>query len=130
MPLNNKNIDNLFHLKIKPKYYAKMLRHIGINASPFLLKKVKMLETNAAAHKKQRESLSLNNKVQILNKNADAHKMKRKSLSPEDKDLFVKDNTAAQHKHCKLLSPDQKSQVLKINAAKQKNTKSLSLLNC
>jgi hypothetical protein len=39
-------------------------------------KKVKILETNAAAHKKQQESLSPDDKVQILNKNADAHKKK------------------------------------------------------
>jgi hypothetical protein len=64
-----------------------------------------------------------------LNKNANAHKKKQESLSTEDKDLFVKGDTAAQHKHRKSLSPDQKAQVLKINAAKQKNTKSLSLLN-
>jgi hypothetical protein len=44
-----------------------------------------MLETNAAAHNKQCESLSPDDKVQILNKDADAHK-KHKSLSPEDKD--------------------------------------------
>jgi hypothetical protein len=123
IPLNNKYID-------KQKIYAKMLMHIGNNASPILLrkrskslppeKKIKMLETDAAAHKKQQELLSLDDKVQILNKNADAHKMKCKSLSPENKDLFVKDNTAAQHKHCKSLSPDQKAQVLKINAAKHK----------
>ena len=37
-------------------------------------KKVKILETDAAAHKKQRESLSPDDKVQILNKDADAHK--------------------------------------------------------
>jgi hypothetical protein len=60
-------------------------------------KKVNFLETNAAAHKKQRKSLSPDNKVQILNKNADAHKKKQESLSPKDKDLFAKKNTAAQH---------------------------------
>ncbi len=42
-------------------------------------KKVKILETDAAAHKKQRESLSPDDKVQILNKDADAHK-RNKSL--------------------------------------------------
>jgi hypothetical protein len=39
-------------------------------------KKFKILETNAAAHKKQRNSLSSDDKVQILIKNADAHKKK------------------------------------------------------
>jgi hypothetical protein len=38
-----------------------------------------MLETNAAAHKKQCKSLSPDDKSQILNKNANAHK-KNKSL--------------------------------------------------
>jgi hypothetical protein len=56
-----------------------------------------MLETNAAAHKKQPKSLSPDDKSQILNKGADAHRKKQESLSPEDKDLFVKDSTAAQH---------------------------------
>ncbi len=54
-----------------------------------------MLETDAAAHKKQRESLLLDDKVQILNKNADAHKKKRESFSRDKKDPFVMDNTAA-----------------------------------
>ncbi len=49
--------------------------HTENNASPFLLrKKVKMSETNAAAHKKQHESLSPDNKSQFLNKDAGAHK--------------------------------------------------------
>jgi hypothetical protein len=75
MPLNNKIFDNLFHLRIKPKYYPKILMHTENNASPFLLrKKVKMSETNAAAHKKQHESLSPDNKSQFLNKDAGAHK--------------------------------------------------------
>jgi hypothetical protein len=39
MPLNNKNIDNLFHLRTKFKFYAKTLVHTGINVSPFLLRK-------------------------------------------------------------------------------------------
>jgi hypothetical protein len=72
-----------------------------------------MLETNAAAHKKQRNSLSPDGKSQILNKDTDAHRKKQESLSPEDKDLFVKDNTAPQHKHCKSLSPDQNFQVFR-----------------
>jgi hypothetical protein len=38
-PLNNKNINNLFHLRTKPKCYAKILMHTGNNASPFLLRK-------------------------------------------------------------------------------------------
>jgi hypothetical protein len=37
-------------------------------------KKVKILETDAATHKKQRESFSPDDKSQILNKDADAHK--------------------------------------------------------
>jgi hypothetical protein len=56
----------------------------------------------------------------ILATNADAHKKKRESLSLEDKDLFVKNNTAAQHKHCKSLYSDQKAQVLTIDAAEHK----------
>jgi hypothetical protein len=36
------------------------------------------LETDAAAHKKQRESLSHDDKVQILNKDADAHKKNKR----------------------------------------------------
>jgi hypothetical protein len=83
-------------------------------------KKVKILETDAAAHKKQRESLSPDDKVQILKKDADAHKKKQESLLPEDKDLFVKNHIAAQHKYCKTLSPDQNTEVLKINAAADK----------
>jgi hypothetical protein len=39
MPLNNKNINNLFHLGIKHKYYPKILMHTENNASPFLLRK-------------------------------------------------------------------------------------------
>ncbi len=78
---------------------------------------------------KQCKSLPPEKKVKILETDADAHKEKQDSLSPEDKDLFVKNNTAAQCKHRKSLSPDQKAQVLTINAAKQKNTKSLYLLN-
>ncbi len=54
------------------------------------------METDAAAHKKQWESLSPDDKIQILNKNADAHKKKWESLLPEDKDQFEKNNTAAQ----------------------------------
>jgi hypothetical protein len=37
-------------------------------------KKVKLLETDAAAHKEQCKSLSLDGKSHILNKDADAHK--------------------------------------------------------
>ncbi len=43
------------------------------------------METNAAAHTKQRESLSPDDKIQIFNKNADAHKKKQESLSPNEK---------------------------------------------
>jgi hypothetical protein len=43
------------------------------------------MEINAAAHKKQQESLSPEDKIQILNKNADIHKKKQESLSPNDK---------------------------------------------
>ncbi len=78
---------------------------------------------------KNRESLPPEKKVKILRTNADAHKEKWESFSSEDKDLFVKNNVAAQHKHHKSLSPDQKAQVLTINAAKQKKTESLYLLN-
>ncbi len=81
----------------KFKFYAMMLMHTKNNASPFLLRK----------------------KVKILETDADAHKEKQESLSPEDKDLFVKNNTAARCKHFKSLSPDQKAQVLTIDAAKQ-----------
>jgi hypothetical protein len=88
-----------------------------------------MICKNADAHKKQLESLSLDDKVQILNKNADAHKMKRESLSPKDKDLFANNHTGAQHKYCKSLSPDQNAEVIKIDAAAHKKHGSLSLLN-
>ncbi len=75
--------------------------HLGNNVSHFLLrKKVKILETNAAVQKKQRESLSPDDEVQVLNKDANAHVKKQVSLSPEDKDLFEKNNTAPQHKYC------------------------------
>jgi hypothetical protein len=37
--LNNKNINNLSHLRTKFKCYAKMLMHTGNNASPILLRK-------------------------------------------------------------------------------------------
>jgi hypothetical protein len=85
------------------------------------------LETDAAAHKKQRESLSPDDKVHFFNKDADAHKMKQESLLPEDKDLFVKNHTAAQHKYCKALSPDHNAEVLKIDAAAhEKQRKSFS----
>jgi hypothetical protein len=97
MSLNNKTIDSLYHQK-KLKFYAMMLMRTKNNASPFLLRK----------------------KVKILQTDADAHKEKQESLSSEDKDLFVKNNVAAQRKHCKSLSPDQIAQVLTINAAKQK----------
>ncbi len=40
--------------------------------------------------KKNRESLPPEKKVKILRTDADAHKEKQESLSPEDKDLFVK----------------------------------------
>ncbi len=46
-----------------------------------------MLETNAAAHKKQRKSIFPDDKSQILNNNANAHKKKQESISPEEKDL-------------------------------------------
>ncbi len=46
---------------------------------PSSWKKIKILETNAAEHKKQSKSLPPDVKVQSLNKNADAHK-KNKSL--------------------------------------------------
>jgi hypothetical protein len=82
----------------KFKFYAIMLMHTQNNASPFLLRK----------------------KVKILETDADAHKEKQESLLPEDKDLFVKNNTAARCKHCKSLSPDQNTQELTINAAKHK----------
>jgi hypothetical protein len=47
-------------------------------------KNFKILETNAAVHKKQCKSLSPDDTVQILNKNDDAHKKKQESLSFED----------------------------------------------
>jgi hypothetical protein len=93
MPLNNKTINSLSHQRAKFKYYAK---------------------------RKQRKSLPPEKKVKILETDADAHKKKQESLSPEDKDLFVKINTAAQHKHHKSLSPDQKAQINTKNAAEQK----------
>jgi hypothetical protein len=54
MPLNNKTIDSLSHRRAKFKFYAIMLMHTGNRASLFLLrKKVKILETDADAHKKK-----------------------------------------------------------------------------
>ncbi len=50
-------------------------------------------------------------KIKILQTNADTHKKQRESLSPEDKDLFDKKNAAALKKHRKSLSPDQRDQV-------------------
>jgi hypothetical protein len=47
-------------------------------------------------------------KIKILEINADAHKKKRESLSPEDRDLFDKNYSVAQHKYRESLSPDQK----------------------
>ncbi len=44
-----------------------------------------MLETNAAAHKKQQKSLSPDQKGQIKSINAAAHKRKYQLLSPEKK---------------------------------------------
>jgi hypothetical protein len=58
--------------------------------------------------------------VKILETNADAHKKKQESLSLEGKDLFVKNHTAAQHKYPKSLSPDKKAQVNTKNATEQK----------
>ena len=86
-----------------------------------------MLCKDADAHKKQRESLSLDDKAQILNKDADAHKMKQDSLSPKNKYLFAKNHTAAQHKYCKAHSPDQNTEVLKIDAAAHKKATEISL---
>ncbi len=60
MVLNNKNIDNLSHLRTKFKCYAK----------------------NADAHRKQRKSLPPEKNVKILETDADAHKEKQESLSP------------------------------------------------
>ncbi len=37
-------------------------------------------------------------KIKILETNADAHKKKQESLSPEDKNLFDKNNAAALNK--------------------------------
>ncbi len=52
-----------------------MLMHLGKQRKSLPPeKKVKMLETDAAAHKKQRKSLPPDDKVQNLNKDADAHK--------------------------------------------------------
>jgi hypothetical protein len=48
---------------------------------------VKMLETNAAAHKKQRESPPPADKVRILNKDADAHKKTRVSFTGEQRSI-------------------------------------------
>jgi hypothetical protein len=66
-------------------------------------------------------------KVKILRTDADAHKEKQESLSPEDKDLFVKNNVAVQRKHRKSLSPDQKAHVLTIDAAEHKKTPRVSI---
>ncbi len=44
-------------------------------------KGINFLETDAAAHRKQQESLSPDDKVQILNKDADANKKMRVSLT-------------------------------------------------
>ncbi len=44
-----------------------------------------MLCNDAAAHRKQQESLSPDDNVQILTNNAAAHKKHRESLSPKQK---------------------------------------------
>jgi hypothetical protein len=74
-------------------------------------------------------SLPPEKKVKILETDADAHKKKQESLSPEEQCLFVKNNIAAQNKYHKSLSPDQKAQVLKKMLPNTKINRSLSLLN-
>jgi hypothetical protein len=59
MLLNNKNIDNLFHLRIKQKYYPKMLMHLGNNASHFLLRKRSKFKKIMLLYKKSNASLFL-----------------------------------------------------------------------
>jgi hypothetical protein len=46
--------------------------------------KASLLDTNAAAHKRQQETLSSDDKAKILNKDADAHKKQWEALSPEE----------------------------------------------
>ena len=48
---------------------------------PSSWKKVKILETDAAAHNKQHESLPPDDKIQILNKDDDAHKKMQVSFT-------------------------------------------------
>ncbi len=64
--------------------------------------------------------------MKILQTDADAHNKKRESLSPEDKELFDKNHSAAQNKYCKSLTLDQKVQELQKNAAKHKKSGSSS----
>jgi hypothetical protein len=66
---------------------------------------------------KQRKSLPPEKKVKILETDAYAHKKKQEFLIPEDKDLFEKNNTAAQYRYYKSLSSVQKAQVLIKDAA-------------
>jgi hypothetical protein len=73
-------------------------------------------------NRKQHKFLSPEKKIKILKTDADAHKKKRESLSPEDRDLFEKKNTAAQHNYCKSLSPEQKAQIKSTDAAAHKKT--------
>ncbi len=79
--------------------------------------KTQIFCNDAGAHRKQRKFLK---KIKVLETNADAHKKKQESLSPEDRDLFDKNNTAAHYKYRKSLSPDQKGQIKSINAAAHK----------
>ncbi len=71
-------------------------------------------------HRKQRKFLPPEKKIKILETNADAHKKKQESLSPEDRHLFEKKNTAAQHNYRKSLSPEQKAQIKSTDAAAHK----------
>jgi hypothetical protein len=80
-------------------------------------------------HTKKRDSILLKKKIKILKTDADAHKKKWESLSPEDKDLFDKNDASARNKHRKSLAPDQRGQVFKKMLLNTKIIESLSLLN-
>jgi hypothetical protein len=57
-----------------------------------------LLKKDAAAHKKEQESLSPEDKVQLLNKDAASHKKQQESLSPDDKVQLLKRMLCCTHK--------------------------------
>ncbi len=68
--------------------------------------------SDAAAHKKQRESLSPDEKVPNLTNNAAEQKKHRESLSPEQKAQIKSIDTAAHKKQYELLPPEKKARLM------------------